>query len=123
MEILGLSPVVMTILICVSGVSFRIFRGMQGKSIKEFKINLAITTLVLGVIVSIGLVAPVIEVIPDNDDELIQLQIVAAQLAVVIGVDSAVRKGYKKITKSDDTIPEPIDDPDDLPPGKDVKSN
>ena len=96
MEILGLAPVTMTLLICISGVGFRIFQGMQGKSLKDFNINLALTTLVIGVITSIGLIAPVIETMPENGDSLIQLQVVAATFASIMGVDSAVRKGYKK---------------------------
>ena len=135
MEVLGLAPVTMTLIICVAGVSFRIFQGMQGKSIKDFNINLALTTLVIGVISSIGLIAPVMETIPENTDSLIQLQVVAAQFAIVIGVDAAVRKGYKyskKLTEQQqqeegkavdngppEDEPAPIDDPDDLPPGKD----
>ena len=134
MEVLGLTPVAMTLIICIAGVSFRIFQGMQGKSLKDFNVNLALTTLVIGVISSIGLIAPVMETIPENTDALIQLQVVAAQFAIVIGVDAAVRKGYKyskKLTEQqqeaagksrDDGPPEdepsPIDDPDDLPPGK-----
>ena len=128
MEILGLSTVTMTLIICISGVSFRIFQGMQGKSLKEFNINLALTTMVIGVISSIGLIAPVMETLPENTDALIQLQVVAAQFAIVIGVDAAVRKGYKyskKLTEQQQeeeegpvVEPKPIDDPDDLPPGK-----
>lgn len=127
MEVLGLAPVTMTLIVCIAGVSFRIFQGMQGKSLKDFNVNLALTTLVIGVISSIGLIAPVMETIPENTDALIQLQVVAAQFAIVIGVDAAVRKGYKYSKKLTDQQqeagsveeePEPIDDPDDLPPGK-----
>ena len=126
MEVLGLTPVTMTLIICIAGVSFRIFQGMQGKSLKDFNVNLALTTLVIGVISSIGLIAPVMETIPENTDALIQLQVVAAQFAIVIGVDAAVRKGYKyskKLTEQQqegpvEEEPVPIDDPDDLPPGK-----
>ena len=127
MEVLGLAPVTMTLIVCIAGVSFRIFQGMQGKSLKEFNINLAITTMVIGVISSIGLIAPVMETLPENTDALIQFQVVAAQFAIVIGVDAAVRKGYKyskKLTEQQqegpavEEEPEPIDDPDDLPPGK-----
>ena len=128
MEVLGLAPVTMTLIVCIAGVSFRIFQGMQGKSLKDFNVNLALTTLVIGVISSIGLIAPVMETIPENTDALIQLQVVAAQFAIVIGVDAAVRKGYKyskKLTEQQqqeegpvEVEPEPIDDPDDLPPGK-----
>jgi len=129
MEVLGLTPVTMTLLICIAGVSFRIFQGMQGKSLKDFNINLAITTLVIGVISSIGLIAPVMETIPENTDALIQLQVVAAQFAIVIGVDAAVRKGYKyskKLTEQQqegEQEPEPIDNPDDLPPGKEEEKD
>lgn len=126
MQVLGLEPVIVTIAICVIGVLYRIFTGMAGKNWKEFNPTLALTTFMLGIVTSIGLVAPVIDALPDNMDETLQLAAVVGQIGLVMGIDAAVRKGQKtaqtikdKITKDlEESEPEPIDDPDDLPPGK-----
>lgn len=122
MEILGFDPVIVTIVICIIGVSYRILTGMAGKSWREFNPTLALTTFMLGIVTSVGLVAPVIDALPDDMDPTLQLAAVFGQIGLVMGMDAAVRKGQKisqiiKERKSQDlSEPEPIDD--DLPPGK-----
>ena len=126
MQILGFDPAIITIAICVVGVSYQIVTGMAGKSWSEFNFTLAGSTFMIGIVTSIGLVAPVIDALPDNLDTTMQLAAVAGQIALVMGIDSAVRKGQKiaqkvknkKIQEEAITEPEPIDDPSDLPPGK-----
>jgi len=126
LQVLGLDPVIVTIAICVIGVLYRILTGMIGKSWKEFNLTLAMTTFMLGIVTSIGLVAPVIDALPDDMDATLQLAAVVGQIGLVMGVDAAVRKGQKtaqkikdKITKDlEESEPVPIDDSDDLPPGK-----
>lgn len=126
MQVLGFDPVIVTVVICVIGVLYRIFTGMAGKSWKEFNPTLAMTTFMLGIVTSIGLVAPVIDALPDDMDTTLQLAAVVGQIGLVMGMDAAVRKGQKvaqavkdKITKDLESFePEPIDDSDDLPPGK-----
>ena len=131
MQVLGLDPVLITVGICVIGVLYRILTGMTGKSWREFNLNLAATTFMLGIVTSIGLVAPVIDALPDDMDTTLQLAAVVGQIGLVMGIDAAVRKGQKtaqavkeKIARDLSQIePEPIDDPDDLPPGKDTTEN
>jgi len=131
MQILGLDPVLITIAICVIGVSYRILTGMAGKSWSEFNPTMAATTFMLGIVTSIGLVAPVIEALPDDMSSTLQMAAVVGQIGLVMGIDAGVRKGQKvaqsiKEKKSQDISevePEPIDDPDDLPPGKDTTEN
>jgi len=128
LQVLGLDPVLVTILVCVIGVSYRILTGMAGKNWKEFNFTLAGTTFMLGIITSIGLVAPVIDALPDDMDQTLQLAAVVGQIGLVMGMDAAVRKGQKTAQKIKEKIsqdisiaePEPIDDIDDLPPGKEV---
>jgi len=128
LQVLGLDPVFITVAICVIGVSYRILTGMTGKSWREFNLNLALTTFMLGVVTSIGLVAPVIDSLPDNMDTTLQLAAVVGQIGLVMGIDAAVRKGQKTAQKMKEKIsaenstyePEPIDDVNDLPPGKEV---
>lgn len=128
MQILGLDPVLITIGICVIGVLYRILTGMAGKSWREFNPTLAMTTFMIGMVTSVGLVAPVIDALPDDLDTTLQLAAVFGQIGLVMGIDSAVRKGQKTAQAVKEKIshnlteiePEPIDDPNDLPPGKDT---
>jgi len=127
LQVLGLEPVIVTIAICVIGVLYRILTGMAGKSWKEFNPTMAMTTFMLGIVTSIGLVAPVIDALPDNLSSTLQMAAVVGQIGLVMGIDAGVRKGQKvaqkiKDKKSQDVSEvelEPIDDENDLPPGKD----
>lgn len=127
MQVLGFEPVVVTIAICVIGVVYRIITGMAGKSWREFNPTMAMTTFMLGIVTSVGLVAPVIDALPDDLSPVLQLAAVFGQIGLVMGMDAAVRKGQKvaqtiKEKKSQDPLePQPIDDEDDLPPGKTVE--
>ena len=122
MQVLGFDPVIVTVAICVIGVLYQIITGMLGKSWKQFNPHLAATTFMLGIVTSIGLVAPVIDALPDDMSPVLQLAAIAGQVALVMGIDGAVRKGQKVSKKIqsdlDSTEPEPIDDESDLPPGK-----
>ena len=126
MQVLGLDPVTVTVAICIIGVSYRILTGMQGKSWSEFNPTMAATTFMLGIVTSVGLVAPIIDALPDDITPVLQLAAVFGQIGLVMGIDAGVRKGQKvaqsiKEKKSEDiTEPEPIDDESDLPPGKDT---
>lgn len=129
MQVLGFDPVTVTITICIIGVAYRIITGMAGKSWSEFNPTMALTTFMLGVVTSVGLVAPVIDALPDNLSPVLQLAAIFGQIGLVMGMDAAVRKGQKvaqsiKEKKSEDfSEPEPIDDIDDLPPGKTPEVN
>lgn len=100
MQLFGLDPVIVTIAICVIGIGYRITTGMIGKKKSEFSVSLMMSTFTLGIITSIGLVAPVIDAIPNGSGSLIQLSVVVGQIATVMGVDAAARKGYKMTQKN-----------------------
>jgi len=129
LQILGFDPAVVTVAICIVGISYQIITGMAGKSWSEFNPTLAGSTFMIGIVTSIGLVAPVMDALPDTLDTTMQLAAVAGQIGLVMGIDSAVRKGQKigqklKEKKIQDEIlvePEPIDNSEDLPPGKDTE--
>jgi len=126
LQVLGLDPVIVTVAVCVIGVSYRILTGMAGKSWSEFNPTMAMTTFMLGIVTSIGLVAPIIDALPDDLSSTLQMAAVVGQIGLVMGIDAGVRKGQKvaqviKEKKSQDVSElEPIDDEDDLPPGKDT---
>lgn len=94
-NLLEIDPVILTMFICIIGVSYRILTGMIGKKRSEFSIGLATTTFMVGIITSIGLVAPVVDALPDDSSSLVVLSSVAGLIATVMGVDAATRKGYK----------------------------
>ncbi len=106
MQLFGLDPVIVTIAICVIGVIYRITTGMIGKKKTEFSVSLMMSTFTLGIITSIGLVAPVIDAIPDGAGSLVQLSVIVGQIATVMGVDAAARKGYKMAQKNTMQTPE-----------------
>jgi len=126
LQVLGFDPVTITIAICIIGVSYRILTGMQGKSWSEFNFTMAGTTFMLGIVTSVGLVAPIIDALPDDLSKPLQLAAVFGQIGLVMGIDAGVRKGQKtsqtiKNKKLQDSLtvePKPIDDEFDLPPGK-----
>jgi len=126
LQVLGLDPVIITVAICIIGVSYRILTGMAGKSWKEFNPTMAATTFMLGIVTSIGLVSPIIDALPDNLSSTLQMAAVVGQIGLVMGIDAGVRKGQKvaqsiKSKKEQNLLeeePEPIDDETDLPPGK-----
>jgi len=127
MQVLGFDPVTVTVAICVIGVSYRIITGMAGKPWREFNPTMALSTFMLGIITSVGLVSPVIDALPDDLSPVLQLAAVFGQIGLVMGMDAAVRKGQKvaqsikdKKSQNIGSEPEPIDDIDDLPPGKEV---
>lgn len=126
MNVLGFDPVTITVAICIIGTSYRILTGMQGKKWSEFNPTLAATTFMLGIVTSVGLVAPVIDALPDDISPVLQLAAVVGQVGLVMGIDAGVRKGQKvaqKLKENKILSPltvefEPIDDDVDLPPGK-----
>lgn len=95
MQVLGLDPVLITVAICIIGVSFRVITGMTGKSWSEFNPMLAMTTFMIGMVTSVGLVAPIIDALPNDLNTTLQLAAVFGQIGLVMGIDSTVRKGQK----------------------------
>ncbi len=126
MQVLGLDAVTVTVAICIIGVGYRILTGMAGKSWTEFNPTLAATTFMLGIVTSVGLVAPVIDALPDTLSPVLQLAAVFGQIGLVMGMDAAVRKGQKTAQKSieknnqENLDISPIDPVDDIPPGKET---
>lgn len=95
MEILGLSPVVLTIIIAIVGVSYRVLTGMIGKSWSEFNPLSVLTTFMLAFVTSVGLVAPVLDALPSDLSQTMQLAVVAGQVATIMGVDAVIVKGQE----------------------------
>ena len=88
MEIFGLSPVILTLIICVVGVALRVYIGRIKNPTSKFNVHAVILSFIIGIIVSVGLVAPVINAIPQDYDELIILPLLAGQIIVVMKSES-----------------------------------
>jgi uncharacterized membrane protein len=88
MEIFGLSPLVLTLIICVAGIALRVYIGRIKNANQPFNIHAVILSFMIGIIVSVGLVAPVINAIPQDYDELIILPLIAGQIIVVMKSES-----------------------------------
>jgi len=87
-EIFGLSPVILTLIICVTGIGLRVYIGRIKNLQQPLNVHAVILSFLVGIIVSVGLVAPVINAIPQDYDELIILPLVAGQIIVVMKAES-----------------------------------
>lgn len=98
MEILGLSPVTVVLIICIGGIALRVYVGII-KSGTKFNVNAVILSFIVGIIVSVGLVAPVIDAIPDDTDNMVILPLVAGQIIVVMKSQSISTAASNLIAK------------------------
>ena len=130
MQILGLDPIPMAILISVIAVGLRTWWGMSDKDIKEFNMREFSQTVIIGLLFAVIAVAGNIEVFPQDVSELQQLIFLISQISAIIGIDMAVKKGRKtiqnKLGKKRDEFFEDnendfdsVDRPEEVPPGKD----
>ena len=84
MEILGLSPVTVVLAICLVGIALRVYVGITKNPGTKFNVNAVILSFIVGIIVSVGLVAPVIDAIPDDTNNMVILPLIAGQIIVVM---------------------------------------
>jgi len=95
MEILGLSPITLTLIICIIGIGLRVYIGKIKNPTSKFNINTVILSYMIGIIVSVGLVAPVIDAIPTDYNEMIILPLITGQIIIVMkseSISTAARK-------------------------------
>jgi len=125
MEILGFSSITVVLAICIVGIGIRVYIGITKNTDTKFDANAVILSFMVGILVSVGLVAPVIDAIPDDTDDIIILPLIAGQIIIVMksqsiatAASNIVQKNKEKEKEVDFTEPDPIDDESDLPPGK-----
>lgn len=90
MEIFGLAPITWTLIICVIGVGLRIYMGIIKNPGTKIDVNVTIFTLITGLIVAVGLVAPVIDAIPADTKDVIILPLIAGQIIIVMKSQSII---------------------------------
>lgn len=122
--------VIISIIIAAIGISIRTGIGMVGKPIKDFKLGLTAISFVIGFLTASQIVVVAIENLPTDASPGVLLNLLIANVLVVMGLDAGIKSLGKKVPilikekkdGTDFTEPEPIDLEDDLPPGKDVTS-
>lgn len=130
MQILGLDPIPLAIIIALVGIGLRTWWGMSDKDIKEFNIRAFSQTVIIGLLIAVVAVAGNIEVFPDDTTQLQQLIFLISQIGAIIGIDMGVKKGRKIIQNKLQKSPEEFfddnrgefsedDKPPEVPPGKD----
>jgi len=88
MEVFGLSPVELTLIICIVGISLRVYIGRVKRPDTKLNINAIVSSFMIGVIISVGLVAPVIDAIPLDTKDIVILSVITGQIIVVMKSES-----------------------------------
>lgn len=101
MEIFGFSPVIVVLIICIVGITLRVYIGITKNPGTPFNINAVILSFFVGIIVSVGLVAPVIDAIPDETDNIVVLPLLAGQIIVVMKSQSISTAANNLIKKTE----------------------
>ena len=122
MAILGLDPILLSIIIALTGVGLRTWWGMSANEIKRFDHRKFSQTIVIATLVSVVAVAGNIDLFPDTATPLQQLTFVVSQVGAIIGIDMAVKQGRKSLKKKNsddesvgnDLINAEIEDYDDM---------
>jgi len=91
MEIFGLSPVELTLIICIVGISLRTYIGYVRTPNTKLSINAIIASFMVGIVISVGLVAPVIDALPNDSTQIVMLVAVTGQIIVVMKSESIAR--------------------------------
>lgn len=131
MQVFGLDPIVAAILITAIGVTIQNVLGWL-KNKESFDPRMITSSAMIAFIISLQMVIPVIENIPDDIDQLAKFQILIVAIASIAGIDALGKNGIKAVLKgrnkksSDDEFFEDnegdfeeSDKPVEVPPGKD----
>ena len=104
MEILGFSPVTVVLAICIVGIALRVYIGITKNPGTPFNVNAIILSFIVGIIVSVGLVAPVIDAVPDDTADTTILALLAGQIIVVMKSQSISTAASNLVAKKNQEI-------------------
>ena len=99
MQVFGLEPIIMAILITVAGVSLSVLLGWL-KSTSAFNIKQVVASALIAFVVSIQLVITQLDVLPDEITSLVLGGILFALVAQVAGIDSLSKSAVKAALKA-----------------------
>lgn len=105
MLLFGLEPVEIVLIICIVGVVLRVWVGKMKNPGTKFNVNAVILTFLVGLIASVGIVAPTISTIPDDTDKIVMLPILAGQVIIVMKSESLSTSLKKLIPSKSNNTP------------------
>jgi len=130
MQIFGLEPLMAAVVITVIGISLQNVLGWL-KSTDAVNPRLIASSALIAFVVSLQLVIPVIENIPEDIEDITKFQILVVVIASIAGIDAlgkntgkAILKGFKKSSgeeffEDNQKDFDEDDRPVEVPPGKD----
>lgn len=98
MNILGLEPVVATIVITAIGIGIQVGLGVL-QSNSAFDPRKLVASAIISVFTAFAIVEPVVSAIPDNADQLAQFSLFVGTIAAVAGIDTLVKNTGGAILK------------------------
>ncbi len=104
MEILGLAPITITMIICIVGTVLRVYVGKLKSPETKFNVNTAFLSFMVALLISVSVVAPVINAISDDANDMVILPLIAGQIIIVMKSESISTAAQKIIHKKVDTI-------------------
>lgn len=99
MQVFGLEPVVVAILITIAGVTLSVLLGWL-KGSGPFDIRQVVASALIAFIVSIQLVIAELTLLPDEIADLALLAILFGLVALVGGIDSLAKSGAQVVAKA-----------------------
>jgi len=130
MQIFGLDPIVAAIVITATGVTIQNVLGWL-KNTDSFNPRMVTASAMIAFIISLQMVIPVIENIPEDIAQLAKFQIIIVAIASIAGIDALGKNGIKAVvrgiktkkTNGDGFVDnegdfEDSDRPEEVPPGK-----
>lgn len=98
MQVFGLEPIIMAILITIAGVTLSVLLGwLKGNA--SFNIKQVVASALIAFVVSMQLVIAQIDVLPDEITNLVLGGILFALVAQVAGIDSLAKSAAKAVFK------------------------
>ena len=90
MNVLGLEPILATVIITVIGVGIQVGLGVL-QSNTPFDPKKLVSSAIISVFTAFAIVAPIITAIPEGTDQLAQFSIFVGTIAAIAGIDQLVK--------------------------------
>jgi len=98
MDILGLEPIMATVLITVIGVGIQVGLGVL-RSESPFEPKRLVASVIISVFAAFAIVAPIISALPGDIDQLTQFSVFVGTIAAIAGIDQLVKNTGGAILK------------------------
>ncbi|KKN76238.1 hypothetical protein LCGC14_0372640 [marine sediment metagenome] len=98
MQVFGLDPIVAAVLITTVGVTLQNVLGWL-KNQDGFDPRLVASSALIAFVISLQMVIPVIENIPEDIEQIAKFQILIVAIASIAGIDALGKNGIKAVLK------------------------